>query len=208
MAGGNPSPIFGLTGGSLPTGLSLSNGGVLAGTAKSGGTGVFSNIMVTATNGISPDATQTFDLTMVTRAANYIASFGLIGSDAALNYDYDHDGLTNLLEYALNLDPTLPSLVGLPTVTLKNYSGTYYLSMTFHRSSLATDLTYTVEGSGDLMSWTNLATSTGGAVTNGMGFVAETGSAPNFMVEVRDIVPYNPGNPAQTRFLRLKITSP
>ena len=208
LAGGNPTPSFSVTGGTLPPGLSLSLGGVLSGTANSGGNGVFSNITVTATNGVSPNATQIFDLAMATRAANYIASFGLTGGDAALNNDYDHDGLNNLLEYALGLDPTLGSIVGLPTVTLKDYSGTKYLSMTFYRSSLATDLSYIVQGSSDLNSWTDLAASVGGATTSGLGFVAETGTAPNFMVEVRDTVPYDPNNPTQTRFLRLKITSP
>jgi Carboxypeptidase regulatory-like domain len=208
MSGGNPTPIFGLTSGSLPDGLSLSPSGVLSGTAESGGTGTFPNIMVTATNGVSPDATQTFSLTTATRADNYIASFGLTGADAALTYDYDHDGLTNLMEYALGLDPTVPSILGLPVVTLKDYGGTKYLSMTFYRSSLATDLTYIVQGSSDLLSWTDLGTSIHGAATTGPGFVSETGVAPNFMVEVRDTVPFDPGGPDPARFMRLKVTLP
>jgi hypothetical protein len=208
VAGGNPTPIFGLTGGPLPSGLSLSPDGILSGTAKSGGTGSFPNITVTATNGIPPDAMQTFSLTTATHADNYIASFGLTGGDAALTYDYDHDGLTNLMEYALGLDPTVPSLTGLPVVTLKDYGGTKYLSMTFYRSSLAIDLTYTVQASSDLLSWTDVGTSIHGAPTTGLGFVSETGAAPNFNVEVRDIVPFDPNSPGQTRFMRLKITSP
>jgi subtilisin-like proprotein convertase family protein len=208
IAGGNPTPIFGLTGGPLPSGLSLSPDGVLSGTAKSGGTGSFPNITVMATNGISPDAMQTFSLTTATHADNYIESFGLTGGDAALTYDYDHDGLTNLMEYALGLDPTVPSVLGLPVVTLKDYSGTKYLSMTFYRSSLAIDLTYTVQASSDLFSWTDVGTSIHGAPTTGLGFVSETGVAPNFNVEVRDIVPFDLNSPGQTRFMRLKVTSP
>jgi hypothetical protein len=207
IPGGNPTPTFSLTGGAVPPGLSLSSGGVLSGTATSGGNGSYSNIMVTATNGILPNATQTFTLTTVTRAANYIASFGLTGSDAVLTFDYDHDGLANLLEYGLGLNPTVASLTGLPTVILKDYSGTKYLSMTFHRSSLATDLTYIVQGSSDLTTWTDLGSSVAGGTTSGPGFVVETGSAPNFTVEVRDTVPFD-SNPLTKRFLRLKITSP
>ena len=79
--------------------------------------------------------------------------------------------------------------------------------MTFTRSSLATDLTYIVQGSSDLTNWTDLGTSSGGLATSGAGFITETGSAPTFTVEVRDIVPYDPSAMGK-RFIRLKITSP
>ncbi len=207
IASGNPAPSFSESG-ALPPGLGLSAGGVLSGTATSGGTGSFPNIVVTATNGVASDATQTFGLSTATRTANYLAGFGLTGSDAVFTFDYDGDGLANLLEYGLGLDPTIAGLNGLPVVTLKDYSGTQYLSMTFHRSSLATDLTYIVQGSADLSNWTDLGTSAAGATTGGPGFIApETGSAPTFTVEVRDTVPYDP-NAMAKRFIRLKITSP
>jgi hypothetical protein len=208
-ATGNPPPTFSLSGNPLPAGLNLSASGLLSGTATSGGTGTFSNITVTASNGILPNATQTFSLSTATRAANYLASFGLTdpNTNGALTFDYDSDGMANLLEYALGLNPTATNITGQPVVTLKDYSGTEYLSMTFHRSSLATDLTYIVQGSSDLATWTDLAISSGGAAMSGAGFVGETGSAPSFDVEVHDIVPFDPNNTA-TRFLRLRITSP
>ena len=199
-------PSLTLTGGALPPGLNLSSA-VLSGIATSGGPGIFPNIAVTASNGILPNATQTFSLSTATRAPNYIASFGLSGTDAVLTFDYDRDGLTNLLEYALNLDPKTADISGLPVVTLKDYGGTKYLAMFFHRSSLATDLTYIVQSSADLLTWIDLAASAAGAVANGPGFVIETGSAPYFTFEVRDSVPFDPNNPA-ARFMRLKITSP
>jgi subtilisin-like proprotein convertase family protein len=205
-ASGNPTPSFTLSG-ALPPGLGLSSGGVLSGTATSGGTGNFPNIIATASNGVAPPAMQTFALIAVTTAQNYIKSFGLTGSDAVFTFDYDGDGIANLLEYGLGLDPTVAGLNGLPLVTLKDYSGTKYLSMTFHRSSLATDLTYIVQASSDLTSWTDLGTSPAGAITSGPGFISETGAAPTFNVEVRDILPYDP-NAMAKRFIRLKITSP
>jgi hypothetical protein len=205
-ATGNPSPMFSLMG-TLPPGLGLSSAGVLSGTATSGGTGIFSDITVTATNGVPPDATETFTLTIATRANNYLTGFGLSGDDAAFTFDYDGDGISNLAEYGLGLDPTAAALGGLPVVILKDYSGTMYLSMTFHRSSLATDLSYTVQSSGDLIIWTDLASSTGGGSTMGMGFVAETGSSPNFTVEVRDTTAFDPNSPTK-RFMRLKISTP
>ena len=128
--------------------------------------------------------------------------------DATFTADPDHDGIPNLLEYALGLNPTVASLTGLPVITLKDYSGTKYLSITFNRSSLATDLTYTVQVSTDLVNWTNLTTSVAGAPASGPGFVQETGTAPNFTVEARDTTAYNPRTPRQHRYMRLQVSSP
>ncbi len=204
VASANPAPTFTPTG-TFPPGLGVSAGGVLSGTATSGGNGTFPGLSVTASNSIVPDAIQNFSLVAVTRADNYIASFGLTGGNAGRLFDYDGDGIQNLAEYAFGLDPTTAGVVGLPVVTVKDYSGTKYLSITFQRSSLATDLTYVAQASSDLVNWSDLATSSAGAVASGPGFVAETGSAPNFIVEARDTVPVTG---APMRFIRVKVTSP
>jgi hypothetical protein len=206
-ATGNPAPTFGVTNGVLPSGLSLSSSGVLSGTTMAAGTGTFPNITVTASDGNMPNAQQTFSLTTVTRAANYLGSYGLSGGNAGLMFDYDGDGIINLLEYALNLNPTVVNPAGMPVVKIKNYNGVNYLSMTFTRSSVATDLTYTVQGTDNLTTWTNLATSVAGGAMSGPGFVTEIGPAPLFTVEVRDTVPID-GTPGAKRFLRLQVSSP
>lgn len=206
-ASGFPAVSFTLTSGAMPPGLTLSASGVLSGTPTSPGTGSFSNITVTASNGVPPDATQTFGLNTVTLSTNYIASFGLTGGNAALNFDFDGDGLANLLEYALGFNPTKPGPTGMPIAQIKLYAGVPYVYLTFARSSVATDLTYIVEASADLQSWTNIASSSGGAVTSGPGFVNETGAAPTFNVEVRDVVPVDPLTGPQ-RLLRLRVTTP
>jgi hypothetical protein len=206
-ATGSPTPTFSLTSGTLPPGITLSSNGVLSGTATSAGSGDFPNIIVTASNGNLPNEQQTFSLNGVTSAANYLNSYGLTGGHAALLFDYDFDSILNLMEYALQQDPTVASVAGLPVVTIKNYSGTNYLSMLFIRSSVATDLTYTAQGSSDLITWIDLASSVAGAPTSGPGFVGETGPAPIFTVEVRDTVPID-GTPGLKRFMRLKVSSP
>ena len=206
-ATGHPTPTFSLISGTLPPGITLSSGGVLSGTATSAGSGSFPNITVRASNGNSPNAEQTFSLAAVTRAANYMNSYGLTGGNAGLLFDYDGDGNLNLTEYALQLNPTVASLAGLPIVSIANYGGTNYLSMTFTRSSVATDLTYIVQGSSDLATWSNLASSVAGAVTSGPGFVSETGPPPIITVKVRDTVPIESA-PNAKRFIRLKVTSP
>lgn len=60
---GNPAPTFSVTSGSLPSGVTLASDGTLAGTpaAGTGGTHV---VTITATNGVHPDATQSFTLTV------------------------------------------------------------------------------------------------------------------------------------------------
>lgn len=62
VASGAPAPTFSVTSGSLPLGLSLSSGGALTGTPTTAAT---SHFVVTATNGVSPDAVSG-TLTIVT----------------------------------------------------------------------------------------------------------------------------------------------
>jgi hypothetical protein len=57
--GGTPAPTTTVTSGSLPPGLTLSNGGALSGTPIAAGT---YSATVTATNGNAPDATDSFTI--------------------------------------------------------------------------------------------------------------------------------------------------
>jgi hypothetical protein len=60
---GYPAPTFSVTGGTLPTGVTLSSTGVLSGTPAAGAGGTYP-ITITASNGVSPAATQNFTLTV------------------------------------------------------------------------------------------------------------------------------------------------
>src|SRR5262249_44211090 len=61
-ATGFPAPTFSATG-ALPSGVNLSASGVLSGTPAAG-TGGSYPITITAANGVNPNATQTFTLTV------------------------------------------------------------------------------------------------------------------------------------------------
>lgn len=125
------------------------------------------------------------------------------------------DGVPNLLKYALNMDPAKAGLP--PKPILKDYSGDQRLSFTFTRDSAKTDLTYEVQAADNVAGpWTTLASSVGGAVTSGPGFVGETPSGliitlplgaptpPQPMdVEVKDVVSMKD---APRRFMRLQVT--
>ncbi len=69
----------------------------------------------------------------------------VVGSPMA---DPDHDGLVNLVEYALLLDPWQPNVTGLQP-RLQNG----HFTLTYARRKLATDLTYAVEISTNLLTW-------------------------------------------------------
>jgi parallel beta-helix repeat protein len=74
---------------------------------------------------------------------------------AANSADPDNDGISNLMEYALNGDPDSTSDVAtvLPMYDLIQISGENYLTLTFRKNLAATDITYHPECSGDLSSW-------------------------------------------------------
>ncbi len=65
-ASGSPAPTFNVTSGALPTGLSLSTGGVITGTPTAAGT--FTGT-VTGSNGIGTAATQDFSIVVAKAAA-------------------------------------------------------------------------------------------------------------------------------------------
>jgi hypothetical protein len=63
---------------------------------------------------------------------------------AANNSDPDGDGIPLLLEYALNLDPSVPGQTGLPSVTVTNG----FLTLTYTQVKSATDIRYLAEAAG------------------------------------------------------------
>ena len=65
-ATGTPAPTFAVTSGALPTGLTLSASGAITGTPTLSGTFIG---VVTASNGVLPNATQAFSITIVAPAA-------------------------------------------------------------------------------------------------------------------------------------------
>jgi len=97
----------------------------------------------------------------------------------ANNTDFDKDGISNLLEYALNGNPTIPSITPLPLYARPSFS--------FYRSQ--SELNYYIESSSSLNIWTTLATNPGSVGTT----VTYTDTPP-------------PGT--TKRFLRLRVLQP
>jgi hypothetical protein len=82
--------------------------------------------------------------------------------------DLDGDGIPNQIEYAYGFSPlTYDTQNGLDPSFSTPSGGNATLTTNFLRDSAATDLTYRLEISGDLINWTPIATSLGGAAAVG-----------------------------------------
>lgn len=112
--------------------------------------------------------------------------------------DLDHDGRSNLLEYALNSDPNTSSPTPSP-FTLQTDSGTglRYFTFTYQRRIGLLDLTYAVETSTDASTWSSAA-----------NLFQETGTTPNGdgVTETVTIRLLPAVSATSTKFARLRVT--
>lgn len=109
--------------------------------------------------------------------------------DAADMADPDGDGLANLIEYALDLDPTAPSAPGLPQASAAGDNWIY----TYSRPMSRTDVTLVVEVSTDLSSWTT------DGVTHGP--LTQEGASVTYQATY-------PRSATEKVFFRLSVTTP
>ena len=104
-----------------------------------------------------------------------------------------HDGITNLVKYALALEPMTCGTGNLPTMTQQDG----YLALTYRKSKTATDVTYTVQAADTL---------DGNAWAPATTVLSQTDPTPGggsyWLVTVRDTVPY--AGQAH-RFMRLQV---
>ncbi len=110
--------------------------------------------------------------------------------------DPDGDGIVNLMEYALNLDPRASAVAGLPVVSTTKQNGATFLTLTYTKVKAATDLTYIAEVSPDLVNWNS-----GSSYTVDVSTV--DGSTTQ-QVTTRDLTAMTPSAPH--RYMRLRVT--
>jgi hypothetical protein len=119
-----------------------------------------------------------------------LAHFGNADPGAnAADDDPDDDGDSNLMEFALNTNPLRanPS----PLVRdLEDVAGARHLRLTLPKNPAATNLIYTVQSCGDLVSWTHADTS------------IETDTATQLIVRDNSDVAVTP-----RRFIRLRVAA-
>jgi hypothetical protein len=111
---------------------------------------------------------------------------------AADTADSDHDGVTNLMEWGLNLNPTLPSQ--LPVTGVRNGSNFEY-TYTRNVGAMNAGETFTVEWSDTLLSnsWSNA------------GVAEQVLSDDGTVQQVKATLP---AGSAGHRFVHLKVTAP
>jgi len=85
--------------------------------------------------------------------AAWAASKGLTPAQSDPTADPDADGIVNLLEYFLGLDPTVSDPAGMPTGRIEGSD----FAFRFNRSRTAAGATYRVVTSSDLVTWTPAA---------------------------------------------------
>lgn len=131
----------------------------------------------------------------------------LLGAFLDPNADTDGDGLGSQIEYAYGYSPnSFNSSSNFTMATAAGAAGSTDFTVTFRRDSSATDLTYHLQTSSNLSTWTNIATSTAGATAvgaNGGSVLSDnliSGTAR--LVTVRENLPAGSN---EKRFVRLQV---
>ena len=203
-ASGYPAPVFTVTSGSLPPGVTLSSSGYLSGTPTQGG--AYSGT-ITASNGIGSPATQNFTITVSATFAQWESAYltaqqlqtAAVSSASATPM---HDGIPNLLKYFVGIDPTKPvtpaDRSALPTLgyDTTTTAGTSYLTMTYRENELASGMAVNVQTSTDMVTWQTVTPN----FTRNLGTDSTTGD-PIVEVEVKT------GSTKQ-QFIRLNLSMP
>ena len=119
-----------------------------------------------------------------------VTDLALIGPEA----DPDADGLLNLLEYAFALDPKVPSLDGIPQLSIREMAGERFAVLTYRQAMAATDLEFepVVTSNLPLPDWQHLTDQL--EVTDHESYQ---------LVTVRDTVPLAGG---AARFFQLRVS--
>lgn len=156
---------------------------------------------ITFTNVTIEVGAPTVEAPLDTWRSTYFGTTEATGN-AANDFDYDFDGLPNLVEYLLGLDPTVYDSDGAVTAAVTDDGGMDYLSLTFDRDLNATGVTLLVRSTSDLSldasSWDSIDPDGVNQLNSSTVGNVET-------LTVRDNVSTSG---ATQRFMRLEVTEP
>ncbi len=113
--------------------------------------------------GKQPATSKVYHLTLQASGQTYQDIYWPFGTSDFIkgpDADPDGDGIVNVMEYALDLDPNTSDTSGLPVFLFVTDTGAEYGALSYTHVKAATDLDYTVVASSDLRSriWTPLTT--------------------------------------------------
>jgi len=160
------------------------------------------SLQVTDLDGNQLQTPLTFQVTVNNTLSNWASTEGLASGQDGPDADPDLDGRKNLLEYALMSSPGTANGSAEPALNTITDGADKKATITFKVRKFAS-LTYTVEGSSNLSSWTPVWSSSDGFAVPAVS--AAVNNADHTLVTIEDSVPFSEGTP---RFLRLKVTSP
>jgi uncharacterized repeat protein (TIGR03803 family) len=181
----------------LPQGLNINTTtGVISGAPWSTGTSL---VTIAASNaGGTSEATlvlkiiKPYDFWKNQKFSTEELANPAISGDTASTSD---DGIPNLMRYALNLDPKIHIVTGLPVSGTTTSSGKTFLTLTYKQPALASDISYVTEVSGNMTTWNS------GPGFTTIDYISYTfdGTA---TITVRDLVSIQDSG---RRFIRLKV---
>ncbi|MBJ7425050.1 MAG: hypothetical protein JHD23_11225, partial [Akkermansiaceae bacterium] len=121
----------------------------------------------------------------------WLAGFPLLATptDKLPATDFDNDGVTNLVEFVLNGNPSVSGASILPTL---DSSGANFVFNFTRRADSTTEVTQVFEYSTDLVDWTTNSPITIPTTPGTVGFAtvgASTGTAPNLVQAVTLTIP-------------------
>jgi hypothetical protein len=178
-----------------PANAVIDANGIITWTPSRGQGGTTNQIVSTVTDNGSPALRATNSFAVVVRG--WFSGMNLDDPGVATATP-SGDGFSNLMKYALGIDPAHPAddpnaLV----VTMSAAAGPEYVTMTFRRRTNTPWLAYIPEVSGDTQVWFSDA-----------DYIQQTQAVPmddQFdLVTVQDLIPTTPASP---RFIRLRVVS-
>ncbi len=196
-----PIMTYSVSGNTTPTVASVAiNSGNVEITALTNGS---TTVTILATDLDGTSTSQTFTVTVGEGYVDWIAGQGLPAGDRDPEDDPDHDGLSNLLEYAFMGSPSISDTATLmPAADSTEASGNRRGMIRFNLRKTAPGLVYEVLANGNLGAvWTPVWNSS----TDGLGAsnVSTVDQGTYYRVTVTDTVDVVAGSP---RFLKVKVT--
>lgn len=190
IGGTNPGSAGGSDGAGLifTGGVAFGSDGLLYGVAPSGGAG---------------GGGVVFRITLPPPLSDW-KTFYFNNADEPDLGDFDRDGVSNLLEYALLTVPNVADPGAIPTAAITTFLDGDRLALAIPRDPSRFDVAVSVEVSESLLSgsWTTLATSAGGNPFAGPGYDSGDSASPGLKsVTIRDI---QSDSVSSKRFIRIR----
>ncbi len=136
----------------------------------------------------------------LTRREEWLQQYFYIGQFVDDFADLEGDGISNQIEYASGYSPKAANPPALIAST--NANGSLF-NVTFRRDPRATDLTYRLQTSPDLVTWTTVVQSVGGAPPSGAALLSDNVIAPE--APMRLVTAQEVLVPGSRRFARLVV---